>query len=74
VQLSRYRELVGTDLPLGALQTFLRCWVLLYGTVSLEAFGHLKFALDDPSPMFELMLADLAPMVGLQYPPPASGS
>jgi AcrR family transcriptional regulator len=67
-QLARYRELTGTDLPLGALQTFLRCWVLLYGTVSLEVFGHLRFALDDPAPMFELMLADLAPLVGLEYP------
>ncbi len=67
-QLARYREMVGSDLPLGALQTFLRCWVLLYGTVSLEAFGHMRFALDDPSPMFELMLADLAPMIGLSYP------
>jgi hypothetical protein len=36
--------------------------------VSLEAFGHLKFALDDASPMFELMLADLASMLGLRYP------
>jgi len=69
-QLARYRELIHSELPLGALQTFLRCWVLLYGTVSLEAFGHLRFALDDPSPMFELMLADLAPMIGLPYPLP----
>jgi AcrR family transcriptional regulator len=67
-QLVRYRKLVGSDLPLGALQTFLRCWVLLYGAVSLEVFGHLQFALDDPSPMFELMLSDLAPLVGLEYP------
>lgn len=67
-QLARYREIVNSDLPLGALQTFLRCWVLLYGTVSLEAFGHMRFALDDASPMFELMLSDLAPMVGLHYP------
>ena len=64
-QLAKYRELVGIELPLGALQTFLRCWVLLYGTVSLEAFGHMKFALDDASPMFELMLSDMAPMLGL---------
>jgi AcrR family transcriptional regulator len=73
-QLATYRQVTGTDdLPLGALQTFLRCWVLLYGTVSLEAFGHMKFALDDASPMFELMLADLAPMMGLEYPlPPRS--
>jgi AcrR family transcriptional regulator len=67
-QLTRYREITGSDLPLGALQTFLRCWVRLYGAVSLEAFGHLRFALDDPSPMFELMLSDLASLVGLQYP------
>ena len=71
-QLVRYRELVQTELPLGALQTFLRCWVLLYGTVSLEVFGHMKFALDDSEPMFELMLSDLAPMLGLQYPLPNS--
>jgi AcrR family transcriptional regulator len=67
-QLVRYHDLVGTDLPLGALQTFLRCWVLLYGMVSLEAFGHMKFALDDASPMFELMLSDMAPMLGLTIP------
>jgi AcrR family transcriptional regulator len=73
-QLVRYRELVHVDLPLGALQTFLRCWVLLYGTVSLEVFGHLRFALADPAPMFELMLADLAPMIGLEYPLPARTS
>jgi AcrR family transcriptional regulator len=70
-QLARYRDLVQSDLPLGALQTFLRCWVLLYGTVSLEAFGHMQFALDDPAPMFELMLSNLAPMIGLEYPLPA---
>jgi AcrR family transcriptional regulator len=73
-QLARYRELAHTELPLGALETFLRCWVLLYGTVSLEAFGHMKFALDDASPMFELMLSDLAPLVGLEYPLPARGA
>jgi AcrR family transcriptional regulator len=73
-QLERYRDVTGTDLPLGALQTFLRCWVLLYGTVGLEVSGHLRFALDDASPMFELMLADLAQMVGLHYDPVAAAS
>ncbi len=67
-QLRRFRDGMNSDLPLGALQTFLRCWVRLYGAVSLEAFGHLKFALDDPSPMFELMLSDLAAIVGLPWP------
>jgi AcrR family transcriptional regulator len=67
-QLAHYRELIGSALPLGALQTFLRCWVLLYGTVSLEVFGHLRFALDDAAPMFDMMLTDLALMIGLNYP------
>jgi AcrR family transcriptional regulator len=67
-QLTRYRDGIGTDLPLGALFTFLRCWVLLYGIVSMEVFGHLGFALDDPAPMFEITLAELATLVGLEYP------
>lgn len=67
-QLVRYGELLGTNLPLGVLQTFLRCWVSLYGTVTLEVFGHMRFALDNPAQMFELMLTDLAGLIGLQYP------
>jgi AcrR family transcriptional regulator len=66
-QLTRYAEEVGTDLPLGVLQTFLRCWIALYGTVTLEVFGHMRFALEDSTPMFELMLTDLAEMIGLRY-------
>jgi AcrR family transcriptional regulator len=71
-QLVRYRdglEALGTGLPLGLLLIFLRCWTRLYGTLSLEVFGHLGFALDDAEPMFELMLADTAPLIGLEYPP-----
>jgi len=67
-QLAHYRETVGADLPLGVLQTFLRCWVSLYGTVTLEVFGHMRFAVDDPAQMFELMLTDLAALIGLEYP------
>jgi hypothetical protein len=67
-QLSRYREALGTDIPLGAVLTFLRCWIVLYGALAMEVFGHLGFALEDPAPMFELTLADLARMVGLRYP------
>ncbi len=72
-QLARYRDALGVDLPLGAGLTFLRCWVRLYGMVSLEVFGHLHFALDDPSPMFEITLSELAAMVGLRYPLPPDG-
>jgi AcrR family transcriptional regulator len=71
-QLERYREGLGefaADLPRGLLLTFLRCWVRLYGIVSLEVFGHLGFALDDAEPLFELMLAETAPLLGLEYRP-----
>jgi len=69
-QLARYRDGLGADLPLGAILTFLRCWVRLYGMVSLEVFEHLHFALDDAAPMFEITLAELAGLVGLEYPVP----
>jgi AcrR family transcriptional regulator len=71
-QLERYREGLGDladGLPYGLLLVFLRCWVRLYGIVSLEVFGHLSFALEDGRPMFELMLAEMAPLVGLEYRP-----
>jgi AcrR family transcriptional regulator len=67
-QLTRFRTALGADVPDGAVLVFLRCWVLLYGAVSMEVFGHLGFALDDPAPMFEFTLADLARLVGLDYP------
>jgi AcrR family transcriptional regulator len=67
-QLARYQNALGVDLPLGAGLTFLRCWVHLYGMVSLEVFGHLHFALDDAAPMFEITLGELARLVNLEYP------
>ena len=67
-QLARYQDGLGADLPLGALLAFLRCWVRLYGMVSLEVFGHLHFALDDAAPMFEITLAEMARMLNLPYP------
>src|SRR6266702_2478946 len=74
LQLEHYREVLGQDLPLaaelpvGAMLTFLRCWVRLYGAVSLEVFGHMRFALDDAAPMFEITLSELASLVGLENP------
>lgn len=70
-QLCRYRDLLGSDIPVGAVLTFLRCWTVLYGAVAMEVFGHMKFALEDPAPMFEITLGDLAALVGLRYPLPA---
>ena len=69
-QLARYRDALGTDIPVGAVLTFLRCWTVLYGAVAMEVFGHMSFALADPAPMFELTLGDLASLVGLRYPLP----
>ncbi len=69
-QLARFRDKLrlGAGAPDGANLIFLRCWILLYGAVSMEVFGHLGFALTDASPMFELTLRDLAGLVGLEYP------
>jgi AcrR family transcriptional regulator len=69
-QLNRYRDALGTDIPLGAVLTFLRCWTVLYGAVAMDVFGHLRFALEDAAPMFEMTLSDLAALVGLRYPLP----
>lgn len=68
-QLTRYRDSLGVDLPLGAVFTFLWCWVRLYGIVSLEVFEHLHFALDDASPLFEYTLVELSQRLGLEYRP-----
>ena len=73
-QLRRFGATLGTDAPDGALLVFLRCWVVLYGALAMEIFGHLGFAIDDPTPMFEFTLADLARLVGLEYPLPAASS
>ncbi|QFG25006.1 TetR/AcrR family transcriptional regulator [Actinomadura sp. WMMB 499] len=70
VQLVRYRDERGLALPLGVVLVFLKCWIRLQGGVSLEIFGHLEFALTDPEPMFEQMLADLAEILDLTYAPP----
>jgi AcrR family transcriptional regulator len=69
-QLDRYRTWMGSALPLGAMLTYIQCWARLQGSVSLEVLGHLRFALDDASPLFELTLAEMAPQLGLRYRPP----
>ena len=58
-QLRAFSSYAGDVLPLGALAAYLSGWVRLYGGVTIEVFGHLGFALDDPEPMFEAMLADM---------------
>jgi AcrR family transcriptional regulator len=67
---------VELDLPAGMLELFLRCWMRLYGAVTMEGFGQLAFALEDAEPLFELELADLGEMLGVgdAYSPPGRPS
>ena len=49
-------DVARSPLPLGVMHVFLSCWIRLYGTVCMEAFGHLRFAVDDAEPLFEAEL------------------
>jgi AcrR family transcriptional regulator len=71
-QLAAWRESWPVPLPLGVLQIFLSCWIRLYGSVCMELFGHLAFALQDAEPMFESELRDLGERIGIPdaYRPP----
>ena len=63
-QLRAWCSACPVELPLGAGQVFLSCWIRLYGMVAMEVFGHLAFALPDAEPMFEAELRDLAVKLG----------
>jgi hypothetical protein len=59
-QVREFSAVVNDVLPLGALTAYLAGWVRLYGAVTIETFGLLRFALDDAEPLFEAMLAEMA--------------
>jgi AcrR family transcriptional regulator len=63
-ELRAWCSALPVELPLGAGQVFLSCWIRLYGMVAMEVFGHLSFALPDAEPMFEVELTDLAHKLG----------
>ena len=63
-QLRAWCSALPVELPIGAGQVFLSCWIRLYGMVAMEVFGHLEFALPDAEPMFEAELRDLAVKLG----------
>ena len=56
------------ELPPGAAQVFVSCWIRLYGMVAMEVFGHLRFALPDAEPMFDAELRDLGVKLGFRPP------
>lgn len=51
--------LAGPDVPAGLSWVFLRMWSKLYGTVTLEAFGHVNAAVVDSAALFRDMLAEV---------------
>ncbi len=51
-------------LPLPVRYLYVRQWSRLYGMVTLEAFGHLHWALEDGVGLFEAMLRDNAVELG----------
>jgi AcrR family transcriptional regulator len=63
-ELREWCSALPVELPIGAAQVFVSCWIRLYGMVAMEVFGHLRFALPDAKPMFEAELRDLAVKLG----------
>jgi AcrR family transcriptional regulator len=62
-QLKAWRARFPLKLPIGALQVFLTGWIRIYGTVCMEVFGHLRFALDDGEAMYEHEIQGLAELL-----------
>jgi AcrR family transcriptional regulator len=73
-QLRSWCDTLPVTLPIGAMHVFLSCWIRLYGTVCMEAFGHLRFAVDDAEPVFEAELRALGEVLGVaaDYRPPTA--
>ena len=55
--LGRFSALNQVALPATVVQTYLSAWARLYGIVALEVFGHIRWAIDDASVLFEAELA-----------------
>ncbi len=64
-QLTALRREYQVELPVEALAIMVRCWVRLYGVISMDALGHLAFALPDGDAFFERELQHLAAVLGI---------
>lgn len=53
-------------LHLGTIYHIVQSWVRIYGHVALEVFGHFPFAVSNPEPMFDMMLAELIAEIGFE--------
>ncbi|MFD0205149.1 MULTISPECIES: TetR/AcrR family transcriptional regulator [Saccharothrix] len=58
-----------TVLPLGAVYHITQSWVRIYGHVALEVFGRFPFAVSNPEPMFDSMLAQILGEMGFGHLP-----
>jgi AcrR family transcriptional regulator len=52
-----YVETFGERFPLPVIYLFVAAWTRLYGIVAMEVFGHLRWAMTDVEPLFEVELA-----------------
>ncbi|WP_165969076.1 TetR/AcrR family transcriptional regulator [Actinomadura sp. KC06] len=64
-QLADVGDRLGGLLPVGAVYVYLSCWTNLYGMVTMETFGHQRWALQDAKPLFD---AKLEAMLGRLVP------
>jgi AcrR family transcriptional regulator len=55
--LAPYRETFGDEVPVEVIYAYLSGWTRLYGLVAMEVFGHLRWAVTDVEPLFEVELA-----------------
>jgi AcrR family transcriptional regulator len=55
--LAPYQQTFGDEVPVEVIYAYLSGWTRLYGLVALEVFGHLRWAVTDVEPLFEVELA-----------------
>ncbi|MEK8173196.1 TetR-like C-terminal domain-containing protein [Streptomyces sp. M19] len=65
-QLTALKEDQTVDLPVGAIAIMLRCWVRLYGVISMEALGHMSFALAEGQSFFEFELRSFCKLLDIE--------
>jgi AcrR family transcriptional regulator len=64
-QLDEFSHGAGLPIDTNAAMLYVYCWQSLYGAVATEAFGHLRWAVDDAEELFEGRLAELLVLLGL---------
>ena len=65
-QLQPFCDFLQGQLSVGAAALFLSGWTQLYGAIAIEVFGHLSFAIQDASLLFENLLDSLSKEFGIE--------